>query len=202
MFVLRPRLPFERFAQESDTRWNGSLLHLESHLTNSTVIRNCFKGPPAAFSDAQLKTIQHLCGVMTPILLATKALEGEAEGVLGSCYEPMARAVIAHCAPDAKTPKPAGGASFGSRWPNNRKEKYVVGELEPLAARLKAFLKRDQEFALKKHLEKSTGLKWVRMASFLDPRHKDLTWLNDEERAEVIKNVKVEAGRHVNSLTV
>jgi len=159
-------------------------------------------GQPPKLTSEEATDAQHLCGVMTPIAIATRVLERDTEETLGSHYEPMMQSVIAQCAPTANTPKPRGGAAFGSEWPANRKSKYLGTELTPLAARFKAFLHRDQQHTLQKHLLSSTGLKWLRMASYFDPRHKDLCWLTTEEYEAVVHDVRVEVlklHQHFNS---
>ena len=143
-------------------------------------------------------TCQHIAGVFTPLKIATKTLDDPKNGT-ASNYEPMIRYVIKECEQD-RTPKPLGYGRWCQDMKANDSHEYIapeeLGQKAPqqleLAKDLKKFLARDMTQSFEYHLSKAnagTGLNLLRMASYFDHRHKELSWLSKAEKEAVHKDV-------------
>ena len=86
-------------------------------------------------------------------------------------------------------PKPAGAGPWGSDLSD---DKYILEEdLHPVAQRLRSWLRTDFERTFAKHNAGRASDTMLRVCSFLDPRHKDLSFLPETEREDLVKQANI-----------
>jgi len=120
--------------------------------------------------------------------------EGSAEKGLGSLYLPVWSSLRAKLRGNVFSLPADLRATFGNE--------IAVGDLEPLADRLRRWLYKDFGRIKAKHLEGTDGEVFLQMASYLDLRFKDWrraagepgpTWASPEVLAQVREAVHAEA---------
>jgi hypothetical protein len=190
-------LPFHRFQAETAVRWNSSLAHLQSHLYNDAALAVHQKqdsSVPEKLEGDELKDVQQLCGLLLPFKVATKVLERDPAQALGSHAVPCVLGAVSALAEDKLVPLPDEAGTFGSG--ASKKKYFAAGDLRPLPARLRNWLRKDLLASFNKHNrtkagKPTKGLEVLLLASYFDPRHKQLKFLSPEERTEVKRLAQV-----------
>ena len=82
----------------------------------------------------------------------------------------------------SRTPLPQGAGLFGPS-----KHKKYIDELDDLAVRLKKYLARDYKDNFEKVMKRSGGKELLGVCAYMDPRFKNLDFLDTQEEREAIK---------------
>ena len=198
-------LPFKNFAPECPSRWASTYEHLVTHLHNARglasfasvhKIPKCPKNPLGKLSlpdEAEYTALHHVAVVLSPMKTATRVFDGQQSLHRGGHYLPMMHTLLRYMGAqmDLKLPPDCDTYSFiaGSSEMSSR-------DLVKVAADLRAFICRDFRSSLSKFMMKgktnkpNPGCELLQMASFLDPRHKELEFMTEAERAEVHSRVR------------
>jgi len=177
--------PFRRFSKEATTRFSSTFDHMTGHLYMDRALEAhqlSRAGLPPKLDGSGCFDLQHVCGVLMPVKLATKAMESTQTSHRAGLYRPTVVAVTGMMQESRDVPLPQGSGPYG---PQKAKKFIKSGELRPLAKRIKAFLHRDIQQNFDKHLSKNGGKLLLGVCSYLDPRFKNLGFLNAAEREEV-----------------
>ena len=87
---------------------NAALDSMMSHMTNYKILKVFHTGGPPLLDDEEMKLVQHIAAVLTPLKVATKCLDDPTRST-ASHYEPLIRALIHQNSPERRTPKPLRG---------------------------------------------------------------------------------------------
>ena len=188
-------IPVQRFDRETATRWCSALNSQASLLYNDAALSTLAAnrgGLPQKYNNDECRMARDVAGVFTPLAVGTRVLERDTEESQASHYLPMWYGVQqALVASNPKIPKPAGAGPWGSDVPG---AKYLSGDsVHPVANRLRAWLHKDVGKTFEKHNAGQPSERVLRVASFLDPRHKHLSFLNEEQKKDTLHQVAVMA---------
>ena len=181
-------VPFKRMAKESAVRWSSVFDNVTSQLYNDeafAVHRAKVASLPQKYTHGEATTMQHCCGVLFPVKVATKVMEPSVD----TCYRagfyiPTVKAVTGQMAADVSTPLPEGAGSFG---PQKHNKFIGIADLDPLVQRLKTYLQSDYKGNFDKLMAVAGGKDVLGVCAYLDPRFKDLAFIESPEEREAIK---------------
>ena len=134
-------------------------------------------GYPRAIADEEFREIGHLCIILAPIRLVTKALEGESP-CTAALNLPLHQLRDTWKASNFKVP---------SKLVPFFKEKVAKKDLSPLAQKLALFFLKDLEKIQQRHMAGTAPL--LRMCTFCDPRFLKHPCMDAKQRGETSQAV-------------
>lgn len=177
----------ERFQSECPTRWDTSFDSWSGHARNTQAMRVYHAVQPASpepLSNEEFELLEDILTVLKPTKVATLLMQQSATASLASQYLPLLEGLLRQLGPCTTMFVPKVNPTI------NEKPKSV-GSMKPLALKLRRWLHDDYEKMKQKHLIEFNpeSLLTLQISSFLDPRHKDLAFLE----ASVAETVRKKA---------
>lgn len=175
----------ERFQSECPTRWDTSFDSWSGHYRNTQAMRIYYaknNAAPEPLSVEELELLEDILIVLRPTKTATLLMQQSTTASLASQYLPLLEGLLRQLG-SCKTMylpvlDPANKAKAKTK---------AVAEMKPLAQKLRSWLHDDYCKMKQKHIVdfNKESLDLLQISSFLDPRHKDLHFLNPSDVASV-----------------
>ena len=184
----RADIHVERFQSECPTRWDTSFDSWSGHARNTQAMR-VYKAihlsAPEPLSTEELQLLEDILTVLKPTKVATLLMQQSATASLASQYLPLLEGLLRQLGPCTTMFVPKADPTISD------KKKSVVS-MKPLAQKLRTWLHDDYVKMKEKHLVafNPESLETLKISSFLDPRHKDLAFLNQTDAVSVRKQAE------------
>ena len=138
--------------------------------------------PHEMFEKGECRLARDICAVAEPVQVGTRVIERDTDGGLASCFLPTWRGVE-RIIDGTQVPAPAAAG----KWSGDKKF-IKTEELHPIAERLRKWLVKDFRATYEKFNAGKDSENMLEVMSYLDPRHKSLSFLASKEERAAVRN--------------